>query len=121
MQLIDDSVDVIADQRNGIHTIATHELKTTGTLDNLWIDIINRINSIDSRFTIFIILYTIFAVYIPDRLPETYTAELRSYTNPMNLFDYSYGCDGSSLLVDAIMSELLAVEILDGMNLTINE
>jgi hypothetical protein len=82
MQLIDDSLDVYADKGNGIHTLATYDLETKGTLNELWIDIINRIG----RFTIFIILYTIFAVYIPDRLPQNYTNDLRSHTNSMNLF-----------------------------------
>lgn len=106
MQLIDDALDIFSDQQNKIFTIATYDFKYKGTLDDLWIDIINRVNCIDDRFIIFKILYTIFAVYIPDRIPQTYSSELRSMTNPLNLFDYNYGCDASKLLVDAIMLEI---------------
>lgn len=113
MQLIDDSVDLVADMKNGIHTIATHDLTNKGSLDELWIDIMNRIVTIDSRFTAFIVLYTVFAVYIPDRISHAYSYELRKHTNPINLFDYNRGCDCSALLVEAIMSELTAMDILD--------
>lgn len=117
MQLLDDVIDVIADKNNGINTIATYYLSTRGTLDELWIDIVNKIGAIDRRFTIFIILYSIFAVYIPGRIPAAYSAELCARTSALNLFDYKYGCDGSSLLVDAIMNELVAMEILDTTNI----
>lgn len=113
MQLLDDMVDINADKNNGIHTIATYELETEGKLDNLWVDIINRINSIDDRFTIFKILYTVFAVYIPDRNRENFSVNLWSQTNCINLFDYTHGCDASALLVDAIMNELAAMETLE--------
>lgn len=116
MQLIDDSVDVLADQKNGIHTIASYDLETTGNLNALWIDIMNRIRHIDARFTIFIILYTIFTVYLPDRIPNCYTSELRQLTNPINLFDYTHGCDGSLLLVHAITAELMTMDTLDSLN-----
>lgn len=113
MQLIDDINDVLADKKNNIHTIATHDLSTYGNLDNLWIDIMDRINGIDDRFTIFKILYTIFAVYVPDRFRANFTQLLWSKTTCMNLFDYTYGCDGSALLVEAIMNELLVMETLE--------
>lgn len=113
MQLIDDITDVIADKTNGIHTIATHDLETFGNLDALWVDIIDRINSIDDRFTVFKILYTVFAVYVPDRFRTNFSEKLWSQTTNTNLFDYTYGCDGSALLVDAIMNELLVMETLE--------
>jgi len=109
MQLIDDLIDTLYDKENGINTIATYDLEHKGNLDDLWIDIMNRIDAIDSRFIIFKILYTIFAVYIPDRSLQNYTEELRKLTNPLNLFDFN----GSTLLVETIMSELTAMEILD--------
>lgn len=120
MQLIDDSVNVMADKGNGIHTIATYDLEHKGILDELWLDIIHRINNIDPRFTIFSILYTILAVYIPDRLRNCYSHELRNGTNPINLFDYNYGCDGSNMLINAITDELSAIEALETMNNVIN-
>jgi hypothetical protein len=106
MQLVDDCVDVMADRANGIHTIATYELEKHGTLDVLWCDLVDKIAHIDGRFTMFIMLYMVFAVYLPDRIPDSYSEELRCKTNPLNMFDYNYGCDGSSMLVNAVMKEL---------------
>lgn len=101
MQLIDDMIDSTSDKANGINTIATHDCDNKGLLDELWIDTLMRINSIDNRFTIFKILYSIFNVYIPDRLPEKFSDNIRTLTNKLNMFN----CDGSCLLVNSIMSE----------------
>ena len=81
-QLMDDMNDVIADRDKGIHTIATYDLENYGNLDMLWVDTVNRINNIDPRFTIFKTVYMMYSVYITDRIPEVYTSELRSKTNP---------------------------------------
>lgn len=103
MQLIDDSVDVLSDIDNGINTIATHDYKTKGNIDDLWYDIIFRISSIDDRFTLFKIIYTWFAVYIPDRLPMVYSTELRLNSHKYNIFT---GYDGCQLLLESINLEL---------------
>lgn len=106
MQLIDDIIDTSIDKASGINTIATYDLEEKGSLDELWMDIARRIAAVDRRFTIFIVLYHVFAMYIPDRYPENYSARLRSFTTTMNLFDYGKGCDSSSLLSDSLMNEL---------------
>jgi hypothetical protein len=67
-----------------------------------------RIFAIHPRFTLFIMVYNVFAIYVPDREGQAFSQELKSRSNPLNLFDYNYGCDGSTLLVNAIMSELVA-------------
>jgi hypothetical protein len=56
MQLIDDSIDVFADRNCNINTIATFDLKTKGNLDELWMDIVDRIMLIDQQVVIFKIL-----------------------------------------------------------------
>lgn len=48
--------------------------------------------NIEDKFTLFKILYTIFAVYGTDRISCAYTENL---TDPLNLFDYNIGCDCS--------------------------
>lgn len=110
MQLVDDSVDVLADQAAGIHTIATYDLETKGHLDDLWLDIMQRISQISPKFTLFIMLYTVFTVYLPDRTESAYNEEIRRKVTPLNMFDYHYGCDGSALLVNALMDELAILE-----------
>ena len=102
MQLIDDVADCTDDNNNGIHTIATFDLHTKGTLDDLWMDIIHRISTIDRRFTIFMILYAVFAVYLPERNKEHFSTTLCSHTTKHNLFNFN----GSSLLVNALMNEI---------------
>lgn len=109
LQLVDDSVDVISDIENEIHTIATHDLKTKGNLDDLWIEIIKMIDSAE-RFIIFKILFSIFSVYLPGRYPKNYSEELFGKTNCVNLFE---GCDSSTMLVELITNEILCDEILN--------
>lgn len=111
MQLIDDSVDVLADRRNNINTIATYDLSTSviSTLDTLWIDIINRIDQIDPVFNMFKLIYTIFTVYLPGRIPNCYSDQLRIDVSALNLFEK---IDGSGLLVDNINNELITMDIL---------
>jgi hypothetical protein len=108
LQLIDDCLDNYADTKNNIHTIATYDLKYKHILDDLWIDIVHRINNIDERFTIFKIFYMIFAIYIPNRFPQDYTKKLVELTKSLNLFNFN----ASLLLVENIMSELTAAEML---------
>lgn len=109
MQIIDDILDSNSDKRNKIYTIGTYDSEIKGNLNELWVDVVQRIADIDPKFTIFKILYTIFAVYIPDRLPDKFSEDLKLFTNSMNLFD----CNGSELLVEAIMSELTVMEVLN--------
>lgn len=115
MQLIDDIADVCSDQEKGINTIATHEITTKGYLDDLWYDIMNRIDLIDDRFIVYKILYTVFAIYLPDRHRTLFREKLWSETTKVNAFDYTYGCNGSLLLVNAVMNELMAIQAIQAM------
>ncbi len=105
-QLLDDSLDVFDDQRNGIHTIATYEKKNHATLDALWMDIAKRINDIPPNFNVFKLIYGAFAVYLPDRQSEIYSKNIRNMTTSHNLFDYKCGCDAENLLITTIIDEL---------------
>jgi hypothetical protein len=113
MQLIDDSLDVISDKNNKINTIATRDLSINGNLDELWIDIINRVNNIDSNFTVFKLLYSFFSIYIPDRNKNNYSTQIYTFANKYNLFDF----DATSLLVDYIMNELFAIDLLTDVSI----
>jgi hypothetical protein len=105
IQLIDDSIDVYIDMENNIHTIATHELAITGNLDTLWYEIIRLLETLSPQFNIFRVVYSIFAAYIPDRVP-VYSEDLRALTTKHNMFDYRKGCDGSQLLARYIRYEI---------------
>jgi hypothetical protein len=104
MQLIDDSLDVIEDKNNGINTIATYHINIYGTLDLLWIDIIEKINRIDMGFPIFNIIYSLFVIYLPISLLECYSSEVKNYVNKINLF---YNRDGITALNERIMNEYI--------------
>lgn len=103
MQLIDDCLDVVTDLNNNINTIATYDKENTCNLDNLLLDIIKRINNIDSRFTIFKIIYSVFVVYIPTRNKHDYTQTTINIATSLNLFDF----DASDVLVTAVKSEAI--------------
>lgn len=111
MQLIDDIVDAESDINNGINTVATYDLTKNGNLDLLWLDVVNRINNLHPKFTIFKIVYSFFAVYLPDRCRKQFSPEVYNKTTKLNLFDYNYGCDASSLLVSACMEELIILSL----------
>lgn len=53
VQLLDDLIDVYADLEAGVWTLATHDLKKYGILDNYLLYTARRIVTLDSRFTIF--------------------------------------------------------------------
>ena len=116
MQLIDDCIDVMADLENGIYTIATHEFTNVGNLDRLWYDICNKILSIPTTLTSFIIIYAVFAVYVPDRVAACFSADLLRMTNRYNMFDYHKGVDGAGLLVKYMLTELCSIEVLEELN-----
>lgn len=104
MQLIDDCMDVFADMEKGIHTTATYDLLHHGNLDNLWRDLVARIGSLPGTVKIFKIIYSIFAVYLPDRV-AVFSPELAAVTHPYNWCRF----DGSGLLtgsVERVMEEL---------------
>lgn len=109
MQLIDDCVDIELDRKNKINTIATHEVNNLGNIDNLWIDIVNRIENIHSDFPIIKIIYITLAVYIVDRIPKYLSEDVKQITQPLNLFNF----DGSNLLVESLMAEINTMEILN--------
>jgi hypothetical protein len=90
IQLIDDSQDVDIDMKNNIHTIATNEYLSTGCIDKLWVHIVTSILS-DCKFNIFKLLLILVMMYLPDKNPHLYTAELRQTTNKYNLFDRFVG------------------------------
>ena len=53
VQLLDDLMDVYADLEAGVWTLATHDLKKYGILDNYLLYTARRISSLDGRFTMF--------------------------------------------------------------------
>lgn len=53
IQLTDDLLDIEDDIKAGIHTIATHDLRTEGNLDKLLIYTIDKIDEMSSRYNFF--------------------------------------------------------------------
>lgn len=53
VQLLDDMMDVREDLRDGIHTVATHELQESGNIDALFCYTVARIDGLTARFTLF--------------------------------------------------------------------
>ena len=64
---MDDIIDIEDDIKAHIHTIATHDLKTRGNLDDLLIYTVNEIDEMSSRYNFFkpiLLLGLILAVHI---------------------------------------------------------
>ena len=116
MQLIDDGIDVLADKNKNINTIATYYLNDKKNLDDLWFHLIRLIDDIHPYFMSYKAVYMFFAVYIPDRLAECYSKQLRAQTTTRNIFDYNYGCDASKILSSNIMNAYLTYDIIERTN-----
>lgn len=97
MQLLDDCLDVQSDTSKGINTIATYHLNRYDNLDLLWCNIAQRILRLPSKYTLFKIVYSYFAFYVPDRIPG-FTSYLQSLTSDHNIF----AIDASDILTTSI-------------------
>lgn len=111
MQLVDDCIDVEADLKNNVSTIATWIFREHGSLDSLLITIAAHISEIGNHFWMFKISYTLFLCYIPDRWARYFSPEIRSLFHRYNLFDYNLGCDGVLLLTNMVLERIKTIEI----------
>lgn len=73
MQLIDDMMDVDEDKALNIETIATLSVNRGEKLDNLYLYLIETINSISNEYILFKFIYNIMASYIPARYPHNFS------------------------------------------------
>jgi hypothetical protein len=106
IQLMDDCTDVINDIKNGHHTIATYEYIRNGNIDNLWIDIINRIQSLDSKFTIIKFVFSLATVWIVATMPYCYSDYLKEKIKNITPFILEDNFICSKLLYDYITEKL---------------
>lgn len=106
IQLIDDCADVTDDIKNNIHTVATHDLNYDGCLDLLWVDTVNRISKISSKFNMFKLFCSFFILYVPGKHRKHYSDYLLSKISPINWFDFRYGFDAPLLLFNALRKQL---------------
>lgn len=77
IQLMDDCTDVINDIKNGHYTIGTYEYIKNGNIDNLWIDMVNRIHLLDPKFTIIKFVFSLATVWIVATMPYCYSDLLK--------------------------------------------
>jgi hypothetical protein len=83
LQLLDDCLDYPDDLQSGIHTIATHDRQ----LDRLWHEIADKIGKIDSKFNIFVMIYSFLLAYLPGSLPDNYSTELKLESGRRNILE----------------------------------
>jgi hypothetical protein len=91
IQLMDDCTDVINDMKNGHYSIGTYEYIKNGNLDNLWIDMVNRIQLLDSKYTIIKFLFSLTSVWMVATMPYYYSDYLKEKLksiSPFILDDY---------------------------------
>jgi len=77
IQLLDDMMDVSLDMKQGIHTIATHELSKYGNMDRLWCYTVLKIDTITPPFIIFKFLMCEILTYILGHRHEHFTYKLK--------------------------------------------
>lgn len=82
IQICDDTADIEDDIAANIHTIATHDFKTKGNLDDLLIYCVDKIDELDNKYNFFkpiLLLGLIFAVHINQ---DKYTPQMLEIIEP---------------------------------------
>jgi len=106
IQLVDDLIDANADTEAGIATIATHDLKTLGCLDALFIYTMRRIFELPERFDPIKIIFLHTLLHAVMRDPN-YTRILKTQTKP-----HTYLRSISNINLYALIESWLAHHIL---------
>jgi hypothetical protein len=87
-QLIDECDDVEEDINSNIYTIATYDLDNIGYLDNIIIDIMERIDKINNKYLIYKILATYLLIYIISKTPKFFSKKLGSLIKYYDIYTY---------------------------------
>lgn len=106
IQLIDDMLDVYEDAKNGINTIATHDLQTTGKLDELLYYTIGKVYDLPSVFNAYKPIMMGVILYLVSK-NEGFSPIVVWYMKPLMLADYGKGLDAMELLNTIINHKLI--------------
>lgn len=87
-QLLDECADVKDDISSNIYTIAIYDLDNIGYLDNIIIDIIERVDKLDNKYCIYKILYTYIVIYIITQNPNFFSKKLTYLIDYYDIFTY---------------------------------
>ena len=88
-QILDDMFDLDEDRRDGIHTLVTFELENSGNIDNLFEELLEKIDNIENKYNeirigmFYLALYTISKYKILSR-------EMMLLVEPYILLDHRY-------------------------------
>jgi len=88
VQLIDDCADVKEDIINNIYTTSLYDLDKKGYLDEIFIDIIEKINNLDNKYIVIKILLTYNLLLVVSKNPGCYSSRLKKLIEPYNFFQY---------------------------------
>jgi len=88
VQLIDECSDVNEDINSNIYTIATYDLDKTGYLDNIIIDIMERIDKINNKYIIYKILFTYVVIYIVSQNNKFFSKNLNLIFKYYDIYTY---------------------------------
>ena len=105
IQLIDDMLDVHVDIKNDINTIATHDLQTIGSLDELLYYTIDKVYNLPSVFNAYKPIMMGVILYLVSK-NEVFSPIIVWYMQPLILADYAKGLDAMQLLNTIINHKL---------------
>ena len=88
VQLIDECSDVNEDINSNIYTIATYDLDKTGYLDNIIIDIMERITKLNKKYFIYKILFTYVVIYIVSQNNKFFSKNLNLIFKYYDIYTY---------------------------------
>lgn len=105
VQLVDDILDVNGDIENGIHTIATHELKTNKSLDQLIYYTVNKIYHLSNKYNILKPPMMMILIYVV-RMKNNYTNTLREKFQKYPISTYKNDVDVMKMVQELIQASL---------------
>lgn len=103
-QLLDDIVDVTEDREAGIHTIATHDLKEKGHLDELFTHTVEVIDSFDSPFILYKYAFLVVLTHVVSQPHKLFSSELQRIVDPYIYIDYRY-CPSFKVMAEQIFTK----------------
>ena len=103
VQLLDECSDIREDRLNNIYTIAIYDLDNKGFLDDICIDMINRISILGNKYTIIKIMLTYYVILLISKNPQYYSSKLKNLIKPYNIFQYIDEKHGLNIIANYII------------------
>jgi hypothetical protein len=92
-QLIDDMYDIREDMKENINTMPSHDIIKRGNMDDVLIETIIGIGSLDCKYNLLRYILLLITLYIVTRHYQYFSKKLLVYIDPYTILDFRYHLD----------------------------